>query len=546
MTAPRIGHRFVIRLSALVLGTVVAASAHAQASLWPEVTVGSEGELYLLALAARGLAGNEPRFIGFLAPGVSDALRKGLTAPHPWSARFPAFGSVGAAASPAGASRIEWLRPSLSLGYNGSFAWGMNDGPVWQGKGANVWTTFGATWRRGGFSARVEPLIEYAQNAAFQLEGSAFADPVRPGSIDLPQRFGPDAVTIVSPGESYVRYDAGRFGAGLSTERIFWGPGVRHAILSGPNAAGFPHLFLGTNRAVETRAGAFAAQVIYAQLSESDYAPAAPNPKRLGAGAIATWQPIPVLTLGLARFYHRAWPDKWSASDYTLPFGAFFSRVQAAGSGISDNQLASVFFTVRAPRAGLEVFGEFGKNDRHLDSRDLLIEPEHNSAWLLGFLKVIGATDSDAGFWTVRMEAANGRVVPLRDIGRGQSTFYEHSRITQGHTQRGQLLGTPLIDRSGGAEFSVDRYTNAGRVGVTVVARQMPPDLEVGLPADGARSQWDIGVNGSLFRGAADITFRLGNVWDLNRFPGRDASNPYLGIGARLSAERIAATLRGR
>jgi hypothetical protein len=129
--------------------------------------------------------------------------------------------------------------------------------------------------------------------------------------------------------------------------------------------------------------------------------------------------------------------------------------------------------------------------------------------------------------------------VPLTSLGRGQSTFYDHSKIAQGHTELGQLLGTPLIDRSGGIDFSVDHFTNEGRLGVEVFERQMPPDLGVGMPADSARSQWDLGFGGTVFRGSADITFKIGHVWDLNRFPGQDVGNSYIQIGTRFAPPKL-------
>ena len=147
--------------------------------------------------------------------------------------------------------------------------------------------------------------------------------------------------------------------------------------------------------------------------------------------------------------------------------GAGASNLRTAKS--PDNQLLSVFASVRVPSSGFEVFGEFGKNDRNSSLRDLASEPEHNSAWMLGFYDVIGPASLVNGFWTVRVETGNGRVSAIQQIGRGQSTFYDHTFLTQGHTEDGQLLGSPLIDRSGGVDASVDHWTRQGRVGVSVL-----------------------------------------------------------------------------
>ena len=72
---------------------------------------------------------------------------------------------------------------------------------------------------------------------------------------------------------------------------------------------------------------------------------------------------------------------------------------------------------------------------------------------------------------------------------RPQSTVYEHYTITQGHTNLGQLLGSPLLERTGGVEVSVDRWGNGGKLGAMVQERSMPLTRDLGVPAREARAQ---------------------------------------------------------
>ena len=63
-------------------------------------------------------------------------------------------------------------------------------------------------------------------------------------------------------------------------------------------------------------------------------------------------------------------------------------------------------------------------------------------------------------------------------------------------------------------------------------------DLGVRPPSDAAedqdlRSQWDVMFNGTIFVGASDLTFAVGRVWDLDRFPGTDVRNSYVRLGFR-------------
>jgi hypothetical protein len=61
----------------------------------------------------------------------------------------------------------------------------------------------------------------------------------------------------------------------------------------------------------------------------------------------------------------------------------------------------------------------------------------------------------------------------------------------------------------------------------------MPHDLEVGLPADQLRTQWDVGITGFRTFGKSDVTFAIGHVWDLDRFPNTDVGNTYVRLGVR-------------
>ena len=503
-----------------------------QGTSWSEAWVGSEWEVYARALADRGLVGNEPWSARPFAPSTLQSWALANRDTGPWKSRF-------AAPPPERASSFVVLRPSITSSYNSGFAWGMSDGPVWQGRGLNAWATAGLAWHFGILNARIEPLFEQGQNRSFALAvtpagGSPFVDDLRPTEIDLPQRFGNSSFHIVDPGQSFVRLDYHGATLGFSTEDIFWGPGVRQALLFDANAAGFPHAFVGTSHAIATPIGRFFGQLIYGRLEESDWAPANKSSSRFGAGGIAVWMPpSQPIEIGIARFYHRQWPKSFGASDLAVPFGSFLNDREVAGTGAPENQLLSIFATIRVPSSGLEVFGEFGKNDRNADLRDALSEPEHNAAWLLGLFKVIGPQTLANGFWTVRAEVASGRVSELQDLGRGQSTFYDHTTVTQGHTQDGQLLGTPLIDRSGGIDAALDRWTRNGRLGVSLFERQMPGDLKVGLPAAQARTQWDFGVSGTWFFGPTDLTFAVGHVWDLDRLPGQDIGNTYVRVGLR-------------
>ena len=505
--------------------------ATAQGTSWRETWVGSEWEVYARALADRGLLDTEPWSARPFAPPTLQHWSKTVCDIGPWESRFARPIDSGLP--------FTGLRPSVSTSYNSGFPWGMSDGPVWQGRGLNAWVTAGFAWHFGILSARIEPLFDYAQNQSFVLAPtpsgtSPFADDLRPTVIDLPQRFGASSRHIIDPGQSFVRADYLGATIGFSTENIFWGPGIRQALLFDANAAGFPHAFVGTSHGIATPIGRFFAQAIYGRLEESKWAPTNPSASRFGSGVIAVWMPPgPPIEIGAARFYHRRWVKPLTLRDLGVPFGSLYYDPEVYEAGAADNQLLTAFATIRVPGSGFEIFGEFGRNDRSADLRDALVEPEQNGAWMLGLFKVIGPQSLSSGFWTLRAEIGNGRVAQIQDIGRGQGSFYDHTTVNQGHTQDGQLLGSPLVDRSGGVDASLDRWIQQGRIGLSLFERQMPGDFSVGLPPTQARSQWNLEINGVWFLGGSDLTFAVGRVWDLDRLPETNVGNAYLRLGYR-------------
>jgi hypothetical protein len=519
-----------VSLTALTLTLLCAPrAARSQGRAWDDVVAGSDNELYLRTLQ---LLGNIPATSWTSRPlsnAVLDSARIVIGVLQPWAARF----APGAAAT----GRIRWRGVALQTGWNSAFPWGGNDGALWQGKGISGTVTTGALFRWRPLTIRVEPVFVYAQNAAFPVLPTesgiglnTFVDRMRPVTIDLPDRFGTKPLERLDLGESEIRLEGHGLVASVSNRSLFLGPAFRNSLILGANAPGFAHLALGTSDGLRTPIGRLAATVIYGRLSQSAFAPAKRTGARLSAGAIASWRPPSGrgLELGAVRFYHRDWPsDGLALGDLKIPFGSLFGDREVHGAAPADNQVLSLFGRAVSTRIGLEVFGEFGRNDRSANLRDLIVEPEHNSAWSAGVLKVVGTKES-SHYWTTRFEYMNGRTTSLQRF-RDQATFYEHYTISQGHTNFGQLLGSPLLERTGGFELAIDRWQRSGRVGGMLQERSMPLTRAEGVPAGAARSQWALEFNGDRAVRTTQYGWRTGIAWDLNRTPGTDVANYFVG-----------------
>jgi hypothetical protein len=528
----------VRRLVVLLLLALTPSAAAAQRSerVPAGVFVGSDRERYLRVLQTLGLVPLYPWSIRGLSPTELDRLQP-LPDVHPWSA-YPGFAPVARAGGP----RPEVLPATISTRYNTAFPFGINDGATWAGRGLTTSAQAGAVARQGPLTVVIAPMVFWTQNRAFALMPNGqsgplrFADPAFPTAVDRPQRFGDGAYAAFDPGQSGIRLDLWRAIAfGLSTANQWWGPMTEFPYLLGNNAPGFTHVFVGSPLPWNVLVGHLHARVIYGELGQSAFTDITGSERRrLASGVIVAFSPRGArgLELGAARFYHMVWPSG-GLKDRHLgrPFETFYKanlRINDTTIG-PENQLAAVFGRWVLPGSGFEVYAEYGREDHNADTRDLIQEPDHDATYGIGLQKA----------WMLR----DGAVVALRGelTNAGISTLarhrtqigpYIHSMVRQGHTHRGQLLGSGFAAGYGGSGTSVtlERYSAHGSesikwarlvrqdrgsaAGSTVRCSAPCLDVQHVLRADRMRMY-----------GRFEVRYGLGIVYEMNRDFLRDAVN---------------------
>lgn len=259
------------------------------------------------------------------------------------------------------------------------------------------------------------------------------------------------------------------------------------------------------------------------------------------SGLVATFSPrgVPGLELGGARFFHTEWPENGILhAPFGRPFEGILKQQLATSDNPTgespDNQLASVFFRWVFPAAGLDVYGEYGREDHNQDIRDFWQEPDHDAGIVLGLEK---AWRQRNGVITVaRGEVLNTRRSPLAQ-GRPQAPWYIHSPQAQGHTENGQLLGAIGAYGGGAAVFAVDRYSADGRWTVEWNRFLRGELVNVdGLPqANGADVLHALGIERSQNIGRNSLILATRAVLDLNRDFGRDKFNLNLSASYRMT-----------
>ncbi|MFI5244592.1 MAG: capsule assembly Wzi family protein, partial [Gemmatimonadales bacterium] len=397
--------------------------------------------------------------------------------------------------------------------------------------------------RSGPLTVTIDPIFFRAENQAFALQtvpssvrGAPYGDPVSPGGIDLPQRFGSAAYQRLDPGQSTIRLDMFGVTVGASTANEIWGPAITSPIVLGNNAAGIPRVFAGTDRPANIGIGRLQLRWFAGQLTQSAWSPIdTTGGKLFTTGLIAVFQPrgLENVEIGFGRLFELFWPQGGvPIGDLTLPFQTFYyaSLHQGKGTpgGAPDHQIASAFVRILLPHSGMEIYGEYGRDDHSLDTRDLLLEPDHISAYTFGVQRAWVAGDSSRTT-ALRLEFSNGRVTDLSG-GRGEILFYSHSPIAQGNTQDGQLLGSPAIRGGGGGIIAVDRYSSSGRVTFSLSRTDQATETEGGL---GFGAETALMVDVLRFRRGFDLSGQFGVIFGTGVQGSTDRAQFHASLGAR-------------
>ena len=481
----------------------VSGTIHAQ-----HVPVGDEYEDYVRVLQ---LVDHGSPLSFAVRPLGNSAVRPTATGSHPWSRNLPEsrqfekvfdYGPVNPAA------RAYW---------NSSRPWGQNDGSVWQGKGSTISFSGGGFVRSRFISASIRPEFVYTQNQDFPLSKIAANPEMSPYSypgridIDLPQRFGNETMREISLGESYLQANFRGLAAGVSTESLWWGPGIRNSILMSNNAGGFRHAFLKTDTPSHTRFGSFESMWIWGSVGQSDFfQDASDNPneaepvndRRYITGLVVSYQPkwIRGLYVGAAQTYLLHAKQDVKFGDYfavmNLPF---FNDTKRHGRG-TDDKLVSFFARWVLPASGFELYGEWARGDHTSSTRDILITPDHARAFTLGLQKVYRLSSryvTRIGAEHTMLEA--GREVGFRTYSGGTTYFYAHEGIKQGYTNEGQVIGAGIGPGSQGQFFRIDLFGPFGRFGAHALRQVFDNDLYYAVRTNNYEHQVDLAAGASWY-----------------------------------------------
>lgn len=425
----------------------------------------------------------------------------------------------------AGKGFVQLMPATWQNQISSAFPYGWNDAGMIPAVGYQTMLSAGIYAQYKWLSIQLRPEFVYAQNRDYQgYEGKSTMDWYwwwnRVGNrIDAPERFGTGSYTKFLPGQSSVRANFDPISVGISTENLWWGPGMRNSLLMSNSAPGFLHATINTTRPIRTPIGSFEGQMVGGKLEASGYLPVNPSqanfferyylPKpddwRYFSGLVLSYQPkwVPGLSLGLARAFTIYSDDMGNKLGDYIPLFQSGSKSSIDGGldsgSVADakgqDQLISFFLRWVIPEANFEIYGEYGRNDHPWNGRDLVVNPSHTRAYTFGLRKLVPLQNYHQDVLSIHYEMTQmspGRSANMRFSG----NWYHHNQVRDGYTNLGQIMGAGMGLGNDVQALNVSILRGMKQVGVQFERMVHNNDFFYNTPKD-IRANWvDFGMAG--------------------------------------------------
>jgi hypothetical protein len=334
-------------------------------------------------------------------------------------------------------SDIQLLPINFLQKYNSHHPYGWNDGPLSFSKGYQFVGSGGLYLRLRNIHLTLRP--EFFKTASDPYETSELWG----------QRTS--ALSKSTMGQSSLRIDFGPLSVGLSSQNLWFGPGLYSSLLMSNNAQGFKHFSIGTNRPLKTPLGSFELNIIGGTLTsnstqsfENKYLKKSENGRFTRYLNILNFRYSPIflknLYLGATRAFQLPTQSKPSSnlSKYHLITLQPLFRRNYQDDGYPIDQLISGFAKYVFPKANAEIYYEYGWNDGSSNLRDLTLEISHSAASIFG-LKKIFYTNTKI-YFSIEAEIIKMAQSPGY-LQRNAANWYEHAALRDGYTNENQILG---------------------------------------------------------------------------------------------------------
>ena len=394
--------------------------------------------------------------------------------------------------------QIKTLGIDYFIEYNSHHPYNRNNGTMIPNRGYQHIISPGIFIKTGPLTIQFKPEHHFSENKEFDgfWEGhysTIWAKRYKLWNrIDMPERFGNINHNKTTFGQSSIRLNWRNLSIGISNENLWWGPSIRNSIMMSNHAEGFKHITFNTLDPVETFIGNFEWQIITGRLENSGYAPPRtdfehagtklyiPKINQLGErddwrflqGFIFSYSPkwIDGLSVGFIRWvqmYSALIEGKYfwikNSRNYFPIFDNMFRKNNPlVDYEIQTNEAAGLFLKWNWKDSKAEIYAEFHLNDSKINLRDLILDADHSRAVTIGLQKIFNLNKDNFLFnweWT-QMEQSASRLI------RNAGSWYEHSYVYDGFTNKGEVLGSSIGPGSNSHYFSINRIRNRELIGI--------------------------------------------------------------------------------
>lgn len=352
---------------------------------------------------------------------------------------------------------------NTSFVFNSHHPTNINDGEFLPSKGIQKNISHGIHIKRGNWSTQIRPSLLISENKPFQTfltqyDGIHWRDYYEwVNRIDLPERFRDGKIISAYLNQSYMKYNYKNASIRLSTENLWWGPGMYQSLLMTNNSPGFLHLNFQSDKPISTKWGNIEWQTISGKLLNSKIEPVESrrvfngqflyNPKiedqRIITGGLISFQPkhIPGLFIGYTKIAYLYKKDAKSVIDFLPLFGTFGLDLTKSEKLDRKKTMGSIFFRYLMQKEKAEIYAEIGNKNKTINPTKILSTENQFNGYVAGlrkFLLLRNKQNIEIGleFFQVGLQNSN-------DISNIKSWYLDES-IRHGFTNRGQIVGSGL------------------------------------------------------------------------------------------------------
>lgn len=420
-----------------------------------------------------------------------------------------------------GKGKFELLPLHFYSKFNSDRPYSWNQAGFLQAKGLQTLVSAGAHFSYGWLDIQLKPEFVYAENPAFPYNGS-YGAPTK------------GTYSKMFLGQSSVRVSKAGFSLGLSTENMWWGPGLHNSLLMSNNAPGFAHFTFNTTKPIKTPIGNFEFQLIGGKLMEdtsvllenknlstSYYNPltytgdgnSGPNDLKKNwrylSAVTLTYNPkwVKGLFLSINRvgyayklnidsngvnntFFQKYFPVLFGVLRQNYPYGT-----ATGAKGIAYKQMASFAARMVFPQSHTEIYTEYGYGDNFLNLRDWNVDAPHATAYVLGIRKLKKLRKNA---WLDISAEMTKMSEPVNYLLRTAGDWYGYEG---GYTNQSRIIGAGVGRGNNSYTAKIQWLKGFSRLGMIIQGiHHGPTAIAGGLPSLGMREiKWNdfaVGLTG--------------------------------------------------